>query len=201
MTELIYIYITLFICQEWPIGLIECLSTIVNLSNLRTICFSFQCRCYFAVSLDVELDDLFERAWNLLSIRLMCMDSANDEETVKLITRNVIGLKLPHHVKELHIKVMHADDAKAILRQGKHLSRVTFRTFSFFGGKNLAEKITSWLSDMKRNYRSRLDWGIIVGCECCDAVEAVYLWLDTSINKQSNIQNSHKHFKRTHHGY
>jgi hypothetical protein len=75
--------LTLMIDQQWPID------SIVNLLNLQTICLNFQCWCYFAVSLDVELDALFKWAWNLLSIRLMC----NNSETVKLITHNVICLK------------------------------------------------------------------------------------------------------------
>ncbi|CAF1114501.1 unnamed protein product [Rotaria sordida] len=94
--------LTLTINQQWPIKSIEHLSTIVNLSNLQKVHLNFGCDCKFAVSLDVEMDTLFKRAWNLRSIQITC----NDSERMKLITLNAICLKLPSHIKRLDTDIM-----------------------------------------------------------------------------------------------
>ncbi|CAF0998371.1 unnamed protein product [Adineta steineri] len=165
--------LTLIINQQWPIDSIKYLSTIVNLSNLDKICLNFQCKCDFVRSLDAEMKALFKRAWSLRSLQIMCRNPT----AILWITGSAIGLKLPHHIKEFDIEVRQLRHTKLILERNKHLSRVTFRT-NYCNGEKLADEIMKWLSDIGRSYVCKSDWGFVVGCECCDSVDAVCLWLD-----------------------
>lgn len=164
--------LTLLIYEEWPIDLIEHLSTIVNLSNLEILYLDFCDECFFATTLEIEMNSLFKRTCSLRSIRINC----NDSDRMMLLTRSCIAFKLPNFIKELDIQIKHFDDAKAILKQNKHLSIIKFRPY--FYGEEFNEKIKNWLTEEKRDFVSKLDWGIYVGCECCDSVKAVCIWLD-----------------------
>ncbi|CAF4120640.1 unnamed protein product [Adineta steineri] len=181
--------LTLIINQQWPIDSIKYLSTIVNLSNLDKICLNFQCKCDFVRSLDAEMRVLFKRAWSLRSLQIMCRNPT----AITWITSNAISLELPHHIKEFDIEVRHLGHTKIILERNKHLSRVTFRTH-YCCGEKLANEIIKWLSDIGRSYVCKLDWGEYMGCECCDSVKAVCLWLDKrkqNLNMSSAHSNNH----------
>ncbi|CAF2626368.1 unnamed protein product [Rotaria sp. Silwood2] len=136
--------LTLMIDRKWPIGSIEHLSTIVNLSNLQALHLNFRCECKFAVSLDIEMNTLFKRAWNLRSIQISCHDS----QRIKLVTLNAISLKLPRHIKRLDTDITYVDDAKIILERAEHLSSVTFRHCDEY---NFTDKIIEWLSLLERD--------------------------------------------------
>ncbi|CAF0939239.1 unnamed protein product [Adineta ricciae] len=172
----------LLIEQEWPINAIKHLSTMVNLLTLQTICLNFKSDCNFIVSLDTEVKALFEQTLNLRSIRIICNDDIGMQvfvrdysEKLMFITRNSIALNLPRHIKTLDIEVKDVEDAKTVLEHNKYLARVTFRPI--YRGERFSDGIAEWMKNMNRDDTLRNDWGVFCGCDACDSIKAVHLWL------------------------
>lgn len=184
--------LTLQIDRTWPIGSMERLSNILNLSNLQTVLFDFQNECKFNARLDVEMNTLFKQAWNLRSINIIC----NYSERMKLITFNAICLNLPRHIKYLDTEITYVDDAILILERAQHLSSITFRP----AGSNMEgfmNTIKQWLLRMERYFTCELEWdtcpyhGLRI-----DKHLGVHFWLGKSMNKPLNKSISHKRIKR-----
>lgn len=158
--------------KQWPIGFIRQLSKIVNLSNLNKVCLNFRDECYFATTLEVEMNVLYKHACNLRSIEIICDVS----DRMMFITRKAIGMKLPQHIRELDIRVDDFEDAKRILNRNRHLSRIVFESTKH--GKVLHKKIANYLKYMRRDFLCELVWNRHFCCDSCDEVKGVYLWLD-----------------------
>ncbi len=92
-------------------------------------------------------------------------------------TNNGIGLILPRYVKKLDIEIKNLEDTQVTLNHSKHLSRITLRSYHIVG-LGYTDEIHNPLKNMKRNFQYQLDWGIFVGYDCCDSVQAVCIWLD-----------------------
>ncbi|CAF1257666.1 unnamed protein product [Rotaria socialis] len=177
--------------QEWTMDSIVQLSTVVNLSNLQKMYLLFGHQCDFAKVLDVKMNVIFKQAWNLRSIRIGRIFSTEKSS----ITRNLINLRLPSHIKQLDVEIKHLDDAKIMLKQYEHLSQVTLRPPD--DNYRIAGEIIRWLKNMKRDSQFTIDYGNSGCCALCDWVDGVHLWLERIGNKQSNILSSCKRFKLT----
>ncbi|CAF4278999.1 unnamed protein product, partial [Rotaria sp. Silwood2] len=136
--------LTLIIDYKWPIGSIEHLSTMLNLSNLRKLYLYFENEGEFATSFDMEMDTLLKRAWSLCSIQINC----NGSKTIEFFTLNSICLKLPDHIRRLDTDITDVSDAIMIFEQAEHLSYVRFYTGDT---RNTADEINRWLSQMERD--------------------------------------------------
>jgi hypothetical protein len=186
--------LTLVINEKWSVASVEHLSTIINPSNLQTLWLDFRCECTIAGSFYIEMCTLLKRALNFRSLRISC----NKSERMKMITLNAICLNLPHHIKRLDTDITHLNDAKMILERAEHLSSVTFRISKPW---HVAHEIDIWLWQRKRNVAYQVESIPLGHYDSCDPIDSIHLWLDRTMNKQSNISFSHKRVKRIHHSH
>ncbi|CAF1361533.1 unnamed protein product [Adineta ricciae] len=165
--------LVLIIDQEWSNDAIECLSTMIVLSNLEKIHLKIEDKCKFVRDLYTKLKGLLKQAWDLRSLKI----TSTNPRTRKQIIRDKIALKLSRYTDELDIEVQDLDDAKAILQNEKYLSHLTFRPI-LNDNVNLVHEIEDWLPHTKRHYtvESAVNWLCDGGC--CTSSKGVYIWLD-----------------------
>ncbi|CAF0981659.1 unnamed protein product [Adineta ricciae] len=83
--------LVLIINREWSNNAIECLSTMIVLSNLEKVHLKIDDKCKFVRDLDVKLKVLLKQAWDLRSLKITCTNA----KTRKLIVRDKIALYRP----------------------------------------------------------------------------------------------------------
>lgn len=175
MTEL-----TLIINKKWPIGSIEQLLRLLNLSKLQILRLHFNSECDFIVTLTIEVCKLVNQAKKIRSIEINC------NYLVKTMSETIyaVCLKLPNYIRRLEIDIADADDGKLILEQAEHLSSITFRPYK---GSYSNREIIESISKMGNHAKYKLQPDLLD--ERADPEDdcTIHVWLSRNMTKQSNV--------------
>ncbi|CAF4093308.1 unnamed protein product [Rotaria sp. Silwood2] len=159
--------LTLTVNGEWPVGSIEYLSTLIDLTNLTTSGLYVNFGHYSVSNTINNIGCLLKQTYNVRSLTLSnSVYRSNLNGTVESFCSII-----PHHVKYLEIYDMDLDDIKILLQQVKHLSSVTF--VFLFDMPFSPNEIIGWLSQ-------RIDFTYLLD-NCF-----LSIWLGNNINVQPN---------------
>ena len=131
--------------EEWPVGSIEFLTTLINLPNLRSLSISID---FDAKSESNKLENIQILLGLAHNVRSLTIDSPS-------VSSETICLLVPEHVKHLQVCVQNVDQSKPIIEQFTHLSSATFEIFHDI--KSLSTDFLTWLMATRPNSAHRID--------------------------------------------
>lgn len=141
--------LSLCVNNEWPIGSVDFLPTVIDLSTLRELSIDMDFDSETEGSKITHLTRLLQQTFNLRSLTID--GSSASAETVCLL--------VPEHVRHLQVSVSDIDQMKMIIQQLNTLSSLTCEALQNF--RCLSEELCTWFTETGNTSLYRIDHNFI----------------------------------------
>jgi hypothetical protein len=141
--------LSLCVDNLWPVGSVDFLQTLIDLSTLRELAISIEFDSETERSKITHLSNLIQHTANLRSLTIN--SSSTSAETVCLL--------VPEHVRHLQVSLSDIDSIKTIIQQLNALSSLTFEAVDNF--RCVSEEFSTWLMETRNTSIYRIDHNFI----------------------------------------